>query len=180
MTIYKKDLREIVEKGLNLAISNECESWKQIRESMVAKYIEQNKLQDRIDIFHKNLCALQKQAGELREAFPGWYGAFSKVDNIRYYKTPEEVMESVIESLRFEVIQEDYKSFLQDHRNRAQAIRDEYEKLKGQLTSLSPAKGYDLLHELGFDVSGIDVTKQKNELVTVALNKSLLGVGVSK
>ncbi|HAC1862084.1 TPA_asm: hypothetical protein GI975_11070 [Listeria monocytogenes] len=180
MTIYKKDLREIVEKGLNLAISNECESWKQYQRHMLTKYIEQNKLQDRIDIFHKNLCALQKQAGELREAIPSWRGPFVWVDDFRYYDTSDAMLEFAIEGLLFENIQEDYDLWLQDHRDKKKAIRDEYEKLNGQLTSLSPAKGYDLLHELGFDVSGIDVAKQKNELVTVALNKSLLGVGVSK
>ncbi|EAE0202348.1 hypothetical protein B0U03_02285 [Listeria monocytogenes] len=180
MTIYKRDLYEIITEAKKVRSKQLREKHDREAKAHIEQIIKDNNLEDELKEFIACRNKSIELAEKLHEALPGNYGSLSQTAT-RTITPSYEYLIDELSQIRFSR-DESLRQFRYNQDSETNSVYQEYQKLEGQIKALSGKQGYELLKNLGFDVSSIDVEakQNQNQIAIVPLDKNLLGVDVSE
>ncbi|HGE6632101.1 TPA: hypothetical protein ACGB9C_003128 [Listeria monocytogenes] len=180
MTIYKRDLYELIEEAKKERIKKIREKHRVDVKTHIENIIKDKNLEEDLKEFISCKNKAVDLAGKLYEYIPTRCGSISSTANMSIIPSYDFLLEELSE-IRFSR-DETLRQFRYNQDSETNSVYQEYQKLEGQIKALTGKQGYELLKNLGFDVSSIDVeAKQKqNQIAIVLLDKTLLGIEVSE
>lgn len=180
MTIYKRDLYELIEEAKKERIIKLKEKHRVDVKANIEHIIKDNNLEEDLKEFISCKNKAVRLAGKLYEYMPTQFGSISSTANMSIVPSYEFLITELSE-IRFSR-DGTLRQFRYNQDSEINSVYQEYQKLEGQIKALTGKQGYELLKNLGFDVSSIDVeAKQKqNQIAIVPLDKTLLGIEVSE
>ncbi|MGC9338726.1 hypothetical protein [Listeria ivanovii] len=180
MTIYKRDLYALVEEAKKKKLAKLKKEQENESKLYVQKIVEDNDLEAELKEFI--LCTNKAiELGEkLYKYLPVRYSHISSARNETQITSYGYLIDS-LSDLRF-ATEDNARQLRYNHDSDINAVHQEYDKLKAQLKAISSKQGYEVLKNLGFDVSDIDVNAKsnQNQIAIAPLDKHLLGIEVSK
>ncbi|MBK1985574.1 hypothetical protein [Listeria ivanovii] len=180
MTIYKRDLYEIIKEAKKERINKLKEKHRKDVKAKIEQIIKDNNLEEDLKEFISCKNKALDLAITLYEYLPTRFGSIHSATCTSTIPSYEFLVEE-LSYLHF-ARNEELRQFRYNQDSEVNSVYQEYQKLEGQIKALTGKQGYELLKNLGFDVSGIDVeAKQKqNQIAIVPLDKNLLGIEVSE
>lgn len=180
MTIYKRDLYEIITEAKKVRIKKLREKHAQEAKVNIETIIKDNNLEDELKEFIACRNKSIELAEKLHECLPTQFGSINSTATKTITPSYEYLIDELSE-IRFSR-DETLRQFRYNQDSEINSVYQEYQKLEGQIKALSGKQGYELLKNLGFDVSSIDVEakQNQNQIAIVPLDKNLLGIEVSE
>ncbi|ACI00395.1 gp35 [Listeria phage P40] len=177
MTIYKADLRHIILKNENEVLGKNFEKRDEKELKAINDYLHENKLESQLLVFQTKLNQLKKEASNLREFIPGYNGIIYQVDCIKYVEEYADFINHLVRVGYWKNVIPNFNEIEYNSAKERGEIRDEHDKLRAQIKAISAKQGYELLKNLGFDVSTIDVgATKKNAVLILDIDPKKLGV----
>ncbi len=180
MTIYKKDLYALVEEAKKEKLAKLRQEQENESKLYIQKIVEDNDLEAELQEFILYRNKAIELAEKLYEYLPIRYSQLSSTRNEIEIPSYRYLIDS-LSDLRY-TREGNARQLRYKHDSDINAVHQEYGKLKAQLKSISSKQGYEVLKNLGFDVSDIDVNAKSNQhqLAVVPLDKNILGIEVSE
>ncbi|AIS61343.1 hypothetical protein [Listeria ivanovii] len=180
MTIYKKDLYALVEEAKKKKLAKLRQEQENESKLYVQKIVENNDLEAELKEFILCRNKAIELAEKLYEYLPVRYSHLSSASNDTQIPSYEYLIDR-LSDLRF-AREDNARRLRYKHDSDINAVHQEYAKLKAQLKAISSKQGYEVLKNLGFDVSDINVNAKsnQNQIAIVPLDKNLLGIEVSE
>lgn len=180
MTIYKRDLYEIIKEAKKERINKLKEKHRKDVKAKIEQIIKDNNLEEDLKEFISCKNEAVRLAGKLYEYIPTGFGSISSTANTSIVPSYDFLI-TELSHLQF-TRNEELRQFRYNQDSEVNSVYQEYQKLEGQIKALTGKQGYELLKNLGFDVSSIDVEakQNQNQIAIVPLDKNLLGIEVSE
>ncbi|AHL19002.1 hypothetical protein LP083-1_037 [Listeria phage LP-083-1] len=184
MTVLKRELYELIENKKSELYEEYRAQERQIKLDAINAFYENVELNKTLELFVTQLQAIKKTASILESNIPSYYTAHHEIDRIDWYDDVEDLKTRMVQEVTWSRVERAMTPAVKEQFSFNDHIwwdrKKEFERLGATIKANSPKKGYNLLKELGFDVSHLDPSRKPKSSVPIVLDFDTTKLGVSE
>ncbi|ENU7504138.1 hypothetical protein ACFIFH_001520 [Listeria monocytogenes] len=182
MAILKSELYAVISKKESEIRTEYLEKERQIKTDAINAFYENEELDETLELFVKQLQEIKKTASLLEPKIQSYYTPIHTIDNLDWFDDVDALKQNLGRNVwrngKIKIFTPEVKEL--DYNNDKEWISRlaEFQRLTATIKANSPAKGYKLLKELGFDVSHIDASSKPKSSAPMVLDFDTTKLGV--